>query len=90
MSQAFVNWCNENDINIKDIQPGKPVQNAYIERFNRLYRKDVLDAFIFSDIEQVKIISDKWRKYYNENHPHESLGDVYKTVHPAEPGRILR
>ncbi len=58
---------------IKYIQPGKPVQNAYIERFNRLYREDVLDAYIFSDLEQIKIISEKWREDYNENHPHGSL-----------------
>ncbi len=73
MSQAFINWCNENEIRIKYIQPGKPVQNAYIERFNRLYREDVLDAYIFSDLEQVEIISEKWREDYNENHPHGSL-----------------
>ena len=76
MSQAFINWCNENNIKIKYIQPGKPVQNAYIERFNRLYREDVLDAYIFSDIEQVKIISEKWREDYNENHPHGSLNGM--------------
>lgn len=73
VSQAFMSWCNENDIKIKFIQPGKPVQNAFIERFNRLYREDVLDAYIFSDIEQVKIISEKWQEDYNENHPHGSL-----------------
>ena len=76
MSQVFINWCNENDIKIKYIQPGKPVQNAYIERFNWLYREDVLDAYLFSDIEQVKIISDKWKEDYNEKHPHGSLNGM--------------
>ena len=73
ISQTFVNWCKENNVEIKYIQPGKPVQNAFIERFNRLYREDVLDAYIFSDLEQVEIISDKWSEDYNENHPHGSL-----------------
>lgn len=74
MSQVFIKWCSENEIIIKYIQPGKPVQNAYIERFNRLYREDVLDAYLFSDMDQVKIISEKWMEDYNENHPHGSLG----------------
>ena len=46
------------------------------ERFGRLYREDVIDAYLFSDIEQVEIISDKWSEDYNEKHPHGSLGGL--------------
>ena len=60
ISKSFVNWCNENGIRILYIQPGKPVQNALIERFNRLFREDVLDAYIFEDIHQVREISKEW------------------------------
>ncbi|MBN2522285.1 MAG: transposase family protein, partial [Bacteroidales bacterium] len=74
MSKAFVKWCSDNNVKIKYIQPGKPVQNAFVERFNRLYREDVLDAYLFSDIEQVKNLSEKWKEDYNEKHPHGSLG----------------
>ena len=74
ISKAFVKWCNDNNVKIKYIQPGKPVQNALVERFNRLYREDVLDAYLFSDIEQVKDLSEKWKEDYNEKHPHGSLG----------------
>ena len=73
-SQVFINWCNENQIKINYIQPGKPVQNAYVERFIRLYREDVLDAYLFSDMGQVKIISENWMEDYNGNLPHGSLG----------------
>jgi len=73
LSNAFVNWCKENAVRIIYIQPGKPVQNALIERFNRLYREDVLDAYIFEDIHQVKDISKQWQEDYNNNHPHGSL-----------------
>jgi putative transposase len=47
---VFVNWCAQRDILIQYIQPGRPIQNAYIERFNRTFRQDVLDAYIFEDL----------------------------------------
>ena len=75
-SKVFVDWCDNHNIEIKYIQPGKPVQNAFIERFNRLFREDVLDAYIFGDIQQVKQLSKEWQKDYNENHPHGSLGGL--------------
>jgi putative transposase len=72
-SGAFVHFCESEKIKIKYIQPGKPAQNAFIERFNRTFRKDVLDAFVFSSIEQVKEIAEEWQQDYNTNHPHKSL-----------------
>lgn len=70
----FQNWCKENKVEIKYIQPGSPVQNAFIERFNRYFREDVLDAYWFENLEQLRVIIEKWRTDYNENHPHKSLG----------------
>jgi putative transposase len=62
------------------IQKGKPSQNGYIERFNRSYREGVLDAFILTTIHEAREETLQWMDDYNNNHPHESLGD--KT--PAE------
>lgn len=76
LSKIFVNWCKLHGIEIKYIQPGKPVQNAYIERFNRLFREDVLDAYIFDNIEQVRALANKWMDDYNYNHPHGSLNKM--------------
>jgi putative transposase len=76
LSAPYVQFCESNGIRIKYIQPGKPVQNALIERFNRTFREDVLDAYIFEDMEQVREISEKWVEEYNENHPHQSLGGI--------------
>ena len=73
-SIKFQAWCNENSIEIKYIQPGSPSQNAFIERFNRYFREDVLDAYWFEDLEQLRVIIEKWRHDYNDNHPHKSLG----------------
>ncbi|MFK7756872.1 MAG: IS3 family transposase [Flavobacteriales bacterium] len=73
ISNHFSDWCKSKAISIHYIQPGKPMQNGYIERFNRLFREDVLDAYWFEDLEQLRVISDKWRDDYNQNHPHKSL-----------------
>lgn len=53
IAHVFKKWCDDKDIEIKYIQPGKPMQNAYIERFNRHYREDILDAYIFENIQDV-------------------------------------
>ena len=60
ISKAFVRFCNERQIELHYIQPGKPAQNAYIERFNRTFREDVLDSYLFETIEQVNIKAYHW------------------------------
>ena len=52
------------------------MQNAYIERFNRLFREDVLDAYLFEDLEQLRKLSEEWREDYNLNHPHSGLNGL--------------
>ena len=76
LSKVLQEYGEKHQVKIHYIQPGKPTQNAYIERFNRLYREDILDAYLFAEIEQVRILSDRWRRDYNENHPHKSLGGI--------------
>jgi hypothetical protein len=57
-AEAFVEWCTAQRIAIGYIQPGKPDQNAFIERFNRTYREEVLDAYLFDSLDQVQAITD--------------------------------
>ena len=71
--KVFVQWCEAERITIKYIQPGKPMQNAYIERLNRTFREDVLDAYLFETLKQVRILSDEWQEHYNNLHPHKAL-----------------
>ena len=66
-------WAKDHDIELAHIQPGKPAQNAYIERFNRTFREDVLDAYLFSSLEEVRQIVEPWFENYNAIRPHEAL-----------------
>ncbi|MEI8087453.1 MAG: IS3 family transposase [Paludibacter sp.] len=66
-------WCKENDITLIFIQPGEPTQNAYIERFNGTFRRDVLNAYVFKSIKEVDDIVNEWMIDYNYNRPHKSL-----------------
>ena len=76
ISKEMVTWAKKHNIHIHFIEPGKPAQNAYIERFNRTYREEVLDMHLFRNISDVQTITDEWLKEYNDERPHESLGNL--------------
>ncbi len=69
-------WSESLQIDFKYIQPGKPTQNAYVERFNRSYQTGVLDALIFKNINEVREATDDWLYDYNHMRPHDSLGGI--------------
>lgn len=72
-SANFQLWCKDKNIEIKYIQPGKPVQDSLIERFNRSYRQEVLDAYLFESLSQVRVLTEQWVEHYNQKRPHEAL-----------------
>ena len=76
LSGEFVRWAEANGMKIQYIQPGKPNQNAYIERFNRTYRDEVLNLYLFRDLEEVREQTYWWMISYNEERPHDSLADM--------------
>lgn len=80
LSEVFRAWCEENDVEIRYIQPGKPNQNAFIERFNRTFRSEVLSAYLFEDLDQVRQIAWEWMIEYNEQRPYDSLGKIPPAV----------
>ena len=66
-------WSVANAIEFKYIQPGKPMQNAYIERKNGSMRRELLNTYLFSSLAEVRIMAEEWRIDYNEERPHKAL-----------------
>lgn len=69
-------WAQQHRVRLEHIKPGKPAQNAFIERFNRTYREDVLDMYLFRSLDEVRDITTEWMHEYNYERPHSSLGGV--------------
>lgn len=82
-------WSAVNEIEFKYTQPGKPTQNALIERFNKSYRDGVLNANWFSSIDQVRDISEQWVWDYNHQRPHDALGGMSPVNYKKEKETLL-
>ena len=76
ISQALKDWANKKQITLLYIQPGKPTQNTYIERFNRTARHEWLDLHLFESIEQAQLLATKWLWTYNNERPHTAMRGV--------------
>ena len=76
ISTVIADWAEEHYIDLVFIQPGKPTQNSYVERFNRTYRNEILNMYVFKTLNEVRELTDKWVREYNEERPHDSLEDL--------------
>ena len=72
-SRAVDQWAAMNGVNLRFIDPGKPMQNAYIESFNGKFRDECLSQHWFISLEEARSVSEAWRVDYNEHRPHRSL-----------------
>lgn len=81
ISAALRQWAQRHDVELLHIQPGKPTQNAYIERFNRTYRTEVLDRYVFTSLHEVRHMTEDWRYRYNHQRPHRALGGLPPVVY---------
>jgi len=76
LSHTLVEWANKHQITLLYIQPGKPTQNAYIERFNRTARHEWLDMHQFESIAHAQLLATQWLWQYNNERPHTAIGGI--------------
>jgi len=76
LGSTFVDWCERHGVLIDYIEPGKPNQNAFIERFNRTFRTEVLDTWLFRNLDEIRQLTWAWMLEYNEERDHDSLGGL--------------
>lgn len=76
LSQTLVEWANKQRITLMYIQPGKPTQNAYVERFNRTVRHEWLDLHEFTSVAHAQLLATQWLWEYNNERPNMAIGGV--------------
>lgn len=76
LGTTFTDWCVDHGVFIDYIEPGEPNQNAFIERFNRTYRTEVLNTWLFASLDEIREITWAWMLEYNEERDHDSLGGL--------------
>lgn len=74
ISETVRHWAKEWGIRFEYIQPGKPQQNAYVERFNRTVRYEWLSQYHWSDLEEVRLYAPDWM--YNNERPNMASGGI--------------
>jgi Transposase and inactivated derivatives len=82
ISATLTDWREDNVIKLVYIQPGKPQQNGFVERFNGSFRREFLNAYLFESLTQIRAWF--WRIDYNDERTHESLGHLPSSVYRAK------
>jgi len=83
ISRAMDQWAFASGVELRFIQPGKPIQNAFIESFNGKFRRECLDQNWFTDLSDARAKIEEWRTEYNNDRPNKPLGKLT----PAEFAR---
>ncbi|HID9896143.1 TPA: integrase core domain-containing protein, partial [Serratia marcescens] len=76
VSLTLAQWVEEHGVILEFVRPGKPTQNAFIERFNRTYRTEILDFYLFRTLNKAQEITEHWLAEYNSERPNESLNNL--------------
>jgi putative transposase len=69
-------WAAQHGVQLHFIQPGKPVQNAFIESFNGKFRDECLNEHWFLTLQEAQLVIEAWRREYNEERPHSAIGNL--------------
>jgi putative transposase len=84
LAARFANGCADRGIALRYIQQGQPNQNTFVERFSRTFRHEVIDAYVFESLDQVRELSAEWMREYNEERPHDALALVPPATYRAQ------
>jgi len=85
-SRVLDQWAYQHEVELHFIQPGKPVQNAFVESFNGKFRDECLNQSWFVSLADACRSIGAWRLDYNQVRPHNSLGDLTPRAYAAEEG----
>jgi putative transposase len=84
VGKAMLNWAHERNVNLRQIDPGKPNQNAYIESFNGRLRDECLNEHWFTSLDHARGVIGTWRKEYNDERPKRILGGLTPTEYAKQ------
>ena len=96
VAEAVQKWIRAVGASTAYITPGSPWENGYVESFNARLRDELLDGEIFCSLREAQIIIEQWRRHYNQERPHSSLGykppapEVVVLSPPARPSPLVR
>ncbi|WP_201987739.1 IS3 family transposase, partial [Hymenobacter rubidus] len=79
ISHLLQDWCSQQGIVLHWIQPASPTQNAYVERFNGSFRRELLNGYLFATLQQVREHCRLWQYDYNHLRPHQALNFMTPT-----------
>ena len=82
-NKAVGQWAAKSGVNLRFVDSGKPMQNAYVESFNGKFRDGCLSQHWFVSLEEARGVSEQWRVDYNEWRPHRSLQHQTRARSPA-------
>jgi putative transposase len=83
-SMAVLKWCQETGVDWHYIQPGKPMQNGFVESFNGSFRDECLNETLFTPLAEARSHIAAWKEDYNRNRPHSSLGNLTPSEYAME------
>lgn len=84
ISRELATWAATHQVKQAFIEPGRPAQNAFMERFNRTYREEVLDLYAFSSLTEARFLTEQWLEQYNAIRPHAALGGLTPLSYAAQ------
>ncbi|HSW72134.1 MAG TPA: IS3 family transposase [Chlamydiales bacterium] len=88
-SNAVLKWTQDDGLKWSYIQPGKPMQNGYVESFNGKVRDECLNENVFETLAEARVLIEMWRKDYNEERPHSSLKGLTPEAYSRQMQRTV-